>query len=289
MVVLAVAVGLLLAAEPEDARDRAREAFAEGQTLYRAGNFAAALSAFQRAEAASPSPAAIYNVARCQERLGRLDEAVASYERYLAAAPDAPDHDAVAGHVVELRRQIPPQGRLRVSVEPPSAAVTVDQGPSQPAPVDRLLPAGRHAVRAELSGYSPADREVDLVAGGTVQLELTLKPLETEPETTRAPDGAVSERVPPPPTRAGGERRWTYVALTVAVLCVGTALAFGASAQNAQDALHARVHSQAEAQQLYDSANARATAANGFYVGAAVAGAAAVTLFFVEPTLGRSP
>jgi tetratricopeptide (TPR) repeat protein len=288
MVVLAVALGLLLATESQDARDRAREAFGEGQTLYRGGNYAAALEAFQRAEAAVPSPAAIYNVARCQERLGQIDQAVASYERYLAAAPDAPDHDAVAGHVVELRRQIPPQGRLRVSVDPPRATVAVDQGTPEPAPLDRMLPAGHHAVRAELSGHTPAERGVDLVAGGTVQLELTLRPLEPEPEATRAPAAAVSEQVPPPPPRPG-ERRWTYVSLTVAVLCVGTALAFGASAQNAENALHSRVHNQAEAQQLYDTANARATAANGFFVGAAVAGAAAGTLFFVEPTLGRSP
>jgi len=288
MVVLAVAVGLLLATEPEDARERAREAFAQGQTLYRAGDFAGALAAFEEAQSAVSSPAALYNIARCQERLGRTAEAIAGYERYLAAAPEAPDHDAVAGHVAELRRQLPPEGRLRVAVEPPRATVAIDQGPPEEAPLERRLPAGRHQVRAELSGYTPAEREVDLVAGGNVQLELTLRPLEQE--TVRAPEGAVREQIPPPAPRASsGERRWTYVALTVAVLCLGTGLAFGASAQNAQNQLHARIHNQTDAQQLYDSANARATAANAFYISAAVAGAAAVTLFFVEPAAGRSP
>src|SRR5271166_3843319 len=101
MVALAVAVGLLLTTQAEEARDRARDAFSQGQELYRAGDYAGALSAFQSAEALSPSPAAEYNIGRCHERLGQLAEAVAAYERYLAEAPDAPDHDALAGHLVE--------------------------------------------------------------------------------------------------------------------------------------------------------------------------------------------
>jgi tetratricopeptide (TPR) repeat protein len=290
MVALAVAVGLLLAADPEGARDRAREAFTEGQALYRAGDFASALAAFQRAEEASPSPAAVYNIGRCHERLGQLPEAVAAYERYLSEAPAAADHDAVAGRVAELRRQIPAQGRLRVSVEPAGATVAIDQEAPRPAPVDSFLPAGKHAVRAELEGHAPGEREVDLVAGGSVQLELTLRPLEPEPGLVRAPDAAVRQEIPPAPNKSvSAQRTWTYVALTVAVLCAGAGLAFGASAQTAENQLHARVHSQVDAQQLYDSANARATAANSFYAGAAVAGAAAITLFFLEPALSPSP
>jgi tetratricopeptide (TPR) repeat protein len=290
MSALVAAVGLLLATDSGDARDRAREAFAQGQTLYLAGDFAGALAAFQQAESASPTPAAVYNIARCRERLGETAEAVAAYERYLAQAPDSPDHDAVAGHVAELRRQLPAEGRLRITVEPPGATVRVDQDAPEPAPVDRLLAAGHHAVRAELSGHTAAERDVELVAGGLVQLELTLRPIESPSATSRAPEAAVREQLPPAaPRSVSGERKWTYVALTVAVLCVGTALAFGASAQNAQDQLHARVHTQTDVQQLYDTANARATAANSFYVGAAVAGAAAITLFFLEPSLGSSP
>lgn len=289
MVALAVAVGVLLTTQAEDTRDRAREAFSQGQELYRVGDYARALAAFQSAEAAQPSPAAEYNIGRCHERLGQPAQAVAAYERYLVAAPAAPDHDVVAEHVAELRRQIPAEGRLSVSVEPPGATVTVDEAPSEPAPVDKLLPAGRHLVLAELSGHTPARRDVDLLAGGSLQLELTLPPLQVRAQD-QAPDGAVRQEVPPPPSHSGpGERKWTYVALSVAAAAVGVGLAFGATAQSAQNQLHSQIHTQATAQQLYDTANARATAANSFYAGAAVAGATAVTLFFLEPTLGRSP
>jgi tetratricopeptide (TPR) repeat protein len=288
MFAFAVAVGVLLTTQAEEARDRARDAFSQGQELYRAGDYAAALAAFQSAEAARASPAAEYNIGRCHERLGQLDEAVNAYERYLTEAPDAPDHDALAEHVAELRRQIPADGHLSVSVEPSGATVKVDQSPPEPAPVDKLLPPGRHVVLAELSGHTPAHRDVDLVAGGSLQLELTLRPL--EPPSNRAPEAAVREDVPPPaPRSVPGERKWTYVALTAAMVAVGVGLAFGASAQSAQNQLQSRIHTQAAAQQLYDTANARAAAANSFYAGAAVAGAAAVTLFFIEPALGHSP
>ncbi len=288
MVALALAVGLLLNTQPEEARDRARDAFTQGQELYRTGDFAGALAAFQKAEAIQPSPATQYNIGRCHERLGQLPDAVAAYERYLSEAPGAPDHDALAGHVAELRRQIPPVGHLKVSVEPPGASVTVDQAAPEPAPIDKLVPAGQHLVLAELSGYTPARRDVEVVAGGSLQLELTLRPVETPP-ATRAPDAAVRRDVPAPAPPPSGGRTWTYVALAVAVVAAGVGVGFGLSSKSAQDNLQSRVHTQAQAQQLYDTANSRAVTANGFYVGAAVAGAAAITLFFLEPAAGHSP
>ncbi len=287
MVALAVAVGLLLTTQAEEARDRARDAFTQGQEKYRAGDYTGALDAFQRAEVATPSPATEYNIGRCNERLGHLPEAVAAYERYLFEAPEAPDHEAVASHVAELKRQLPPEGRLVVSVEPPGASVSVDDRPPEAAPIEKLLPVGRHLVLAKLGGYTPVRRDVELVAGGSLQLELTLRPVEAE-SPTRAPDAAVHQDVPPPAPRPAG-RTWTYVALAVAAVAAGVGVGFGISSKSAQDTLQARVHTQVAAQQLYDTANTRAVTANAFYAGAAVAGATAVTLFFVEPTLGRSP
>jgi tetratricopeptide (TPR) repeat protein len=287
MVSLALVVGLLFTTQAEDARDRARDAFTQGQELYRAGDFAGALAAFQQAEEAAPSPAAEYNIGRCYERLGQPAAAVTAYERYLAQAPAAPDYDAVAARVVELRRQIPAQGRLTVSVEPGGATVSVDQTPPEPAPLDKLLPAGHHLVVAQLTGYTSIERDVELLAGGSLQLELSLRPLEPEVEA-RAPEAAVRQEIPPPAKPSAGERKWTYVALGAAVVFVATGIAFGASSQSAQEQLQSRVHTQVAAQQLYDTSNTRAAAANGFYAGAAVAGACALTLFFLEPALGHA-
>jgi len=162
------------------------------------------------------------------------------------------------------------------------------QGSPEPAPIDKLLSAGQHLVLAELSGYAPARRDVEVLAGSSLQLELTLRPVEAE-SLTRAPDAAVHQDVPPPTPRPSGQRTWAYVALAVAVVAGGVGVGFGISSKSAQDNLQSRVHTQVAAQQLYDTANTRAVTANAFYVGAAVAGATAVTLFFVEPGLGRAP
>ena len=288
MVALAVAVGLLLNTQAEEARDRARDAFAQGQELYRAGDYAAALAAFQSAQAAGPKPATEYNIGRCYERLGQLADAVVAYESYLTDAPDAPDHETVKAHVAELKGQAPPEAHLRVAVEPLNASVAVDQAASEPAPIDKLLPPGRHLVLAELNGYTPIRREVELLAGTSLQLDLTLQPVPVA-APTRAPDAAVHQNIPAPAPPPAPQRTWTYVALAVAVVAVGVGLGFGISSKSAQNNLQARVHTQVQAQQFYDTAHTDAVAANWFYAGAAVAGASAITLFFLEPKLGGSP
>jgi len=278
--------GLLLSTAPSDV-EQARADFERGAALYRAGDFRAALAAFEAAQTRAPAPQSLFNVARCQERLGQLAEAVESYGEYLVAAPDALDAPAVATHVAELQARLPLEASLRVAVEPP-ASVSVDGDLAGRSPVALRLKPGRHQVRAEESGYQALEREVDLAAGARIQLELSLVPLAPPPgANTRAPEAAVRDVVNPP-TR-GAPRRWTYVAAGVAGVCLAAGIGFGVSAQQAQNALKVGGPRSPEAvQQVYDTASARSAAANGFYVAAAITGAAALALYFIEPQLGSS-
>jgi tetratricopeptide (TPR) repeat protein len=279
---LAVAMaGLLLAALGGDV-DQARADFERGEALYRAGDFRGALSAFEAAQTRSPAPEALFNIARCQERLGQLADAVESYSAYLAAAPNAPDREAVASRIEDLRARLPLEASLRVTVEPPSS-VAVDGEAAGTSPVSLRLKPGAHQVRASQDGYQPLEREVDLAPGARVQLELALVPLVPNVTATeRAPEGAVRNTVGPATGRQ--PRRWTYVAAGIAAACLAGGIGFGISASQAEDTLkdgHPR--SQEAVQQVYDTAVARSAAANGFYIAAGVAAAAAVTLFFLEP------
>ncbi len=276
--------GLLLSTAPSDV-EQARADFERGADLYRAGDFRGALAAFEAAQARAPAPQSLFNIARCQERLGQLAEAVESYGEYLASAPDAPDRNAVAAHVAELEARLPLEASLRVTVEPP-ASVSVDGDPAGRSPVALRLKPGRHLVRAAEEGYQPLDREVDLAAGGRIQLELSLVPLLSPSVASgRAPDAAVRDAVTPAPKAA--PRRWTYVAAGVAGVCLAAGIGFGLSARQAENTLKDGVPRSPEAvQQVYDTANARSAAANGFYVAAAVTGAAAIALYFIEPHLG---
>jgi len=280
-----VMAGLLLSTLPGDV-EQARADFERGAALYREGDFRAALAAFEAAQARAPAPQALFNIARCQERLGQLAEAVNSYEAYLVAAPTAPDRDAVSARIEELRARLPLEASLRVSVEPPSA-VAVDGQEAGLSPVSLQLKPGTHTVRATQDGYQPQDRQVDLGPGARVQLELSLVPLAVVGGQERAPEAAVHDAVAPLPKPPG--RRWTYVAAGLSVACLAAGIGFGISANKAQGTLKdGTPRSQEAVQQVYDTANARSAAANGFYVAAGITGATAIALFFLEPHLGAS-
>jgi tetratricopeptide (TPR) repeat protein len=279
--------GLLLSATP-DAVEQARTDFERGAALYRAGNYREALSAFEEAQARSPAPQALFNIARCHDRLGEFVDAVEAYRAYLQAAPAAADRATVQARIDELQSRLPLQASLRVAVEPP-AAVSVDDGAPQPSPVAVQLAPGHHRVSARRDGYGPVDRDVDLAPGSRVQLELSLAPLVAGSAPIRAPEAAVRDAVgATAPHR--GERRWTWVATGLSAVSLAAGVTFGISAQQAQATLRdGTQRTQEQVQQIYDSAQARSTAANSFYIAAGVCGAAAVALFFLEPNFGSAP
>ncbi|HZX42827.1 MAG TPA: tetratricopeptide repeat protein [Myxococcaceae bacterium] len=282
-----VMAGLLLSTPPGDV-EQARADFERGAALYRAGDFRAALGAFEAAQARAPTPQALFNIARCQERLGQLADAVDSYSAYLASAPDAPDHTAVSARIDELRARLPLEASLRISVEPP-ASVAIDGEPAGLSPVSARLRPGPHRVRATQEGYQPLERDVELAPGARVQLELSLVALvPSVAATERAPEGAVRDTVAP--VARTQPRRWTYVAAGLAAACLAAGVAFGLSAHQAQDTLKdGTPRSPEQVQQIYDTAVARSNAANGFYAAAGITGAAAVALFFLEPHFGAPP
>ena len=275
--------GLLLSTPPGDV-EQARSDFERGAALYRAGDFRAALEAFEAAQARAPTPQTLFNIARSQERLGQLADAVDSYSAYLAAAPSAADRAAVKARIDELRARLPLEASLRVSVEPPSA-VAVDGEAAGLSPVSVRLRPGSHRVRATQDGYQPLERDVELAPGARVQLELSLVPLIPPLATTEVPEAAVRNTVAPAPKAA--PRRWTYVAAGLAAACLAAGISFGISANKAQDTLKdGTPRSPDQVQQVYDTAVARSAAANGFYAAAGVAGATAIALFFLEPHFG---
>ena len=78
------------------------ELFEESERSYQEGRFEQAIDLLEQAYAIDADPILLYNIARAQERLGRFDEAVETYRRYLEAAPNAPDREDVARRIDEL-------------------------------------------------------------------------------------------------------------------------------------------------------------------------------------------
>ncbi len=85
-------------ASPNAAAARARAA---------AGDCKSALDLFDRAIEGSIDPTLRRDRGACHEKLGNTYAAVEDYRAYLAAAPDAPDHEAVEGRLKDLEDTLP--------------------------------------------------------------------------------------------------------------------------------------------------------------------------------------
>ena len=69
-------------------------------------------------------------------------------------------------------------GGLSITTDPPGAVVFVDgreYGPAAPALDLRNLPAGRHAVRAEMAGYHPYECDIEVAGNRITERLLTMK------------------------------------------------------------------------------------------------------------------
>lgn len=73
----------------------------KGSAAYQAGHYQAALDAFSH----SQSPDASYNLGNAQARLGKIDEAIASYEKALKQNPDNTDAKANLELLKKLKQQ----------------------------------------------------------------------------------------------------------------------------------------------------------------------------------------
>jgi tetratricopeptide (TPR) repeat protein len=102
------------ATAPVNAVDEAHQHFLAGEAAYRAGHWADALEQFSAGFGLDPRPEFLLNLAQTRRHLGRLDEAIANCESFLAVAPTSP----LAGQVWKLlgelreRRRAVERGRV---------------------------------------------------------------------------------------------------------------------------------------------------------------------------------
>lgn len=124
--------------QPDDpVTARAKIHLEAGVAYFNDGRYADAEREMVRAAELRPVPELMYNLAQCQERLGALERAVASYRAYVVGRPNAADVAEVERHMAELTGRIREQGPSQAAVpsaavEPPPAAL-VKSAPASPA------------------------------------------------------------------------------------------------------------------------------------------------------------
>ncbi len=288
------------AAEAE-VTQQAKVHFRRGTELYRQARYREAIGEFEAAYRLRPHGVIQYNLAQCHERLGDLAAALGAYHEYLRAVPEAEDRATVNAAMANLAARLGASGvqQLLIHSDPDGAEVRVDGQARGRTPFSAALPLGTHRIEVVQPGYATVRRELLLTPDRSVELDLSLA--REEPPAARAkPDLSVAGVVPPSgkgaPTLAGEPlapppevkasyepgRRWTWVAAGVAAAALAGGVAYGLAARSASDQLRSSEHTGATAQQLADTASSRARNANILYGLAGAAGAAGVTLFFVE-------
>ncbi|GMV38392.1 MAG: hypothetical protein AMXMBFR64_01080 [Myxococcales bacterium] len=117
---------------PEDAREEAfKRHVGVGIEAFTAERFAEALEAFQAARAIREVPNLVFNVARCLEKLGRNEEAITAFERFLALpGSEASERTRALKHLQALRDEM----ALRAAQDPGRSPVRVPVADDAPDP-----------------------------------------------------------------------------------------------------------------------------------------------------------
>ncbi len=229
---LAGGVLALLVASPALAALQWYEHYTRGIAFEERGAWADALEAFQAAARVVPVPAKRiqtegrdfifdydpdYHIALCLTELDKPHLAVARLKAAARArVTPGPRLEALWRRIqAEIARKkangappapaptrTPASGQLSVQSDPPGAAVTVDGTTAGTTPLGPLLVApGNHLVRAEASGFAPAEERVTVAAGANATLVLRLEPTHAARTAASAPPHPPRAAAPSPPPR----------------------------------------------------------------------------------------
>ncbi len=89
----------------------ARILFESARTAFNAGDYATALARFKQAYEASARPGLLFNIATTLDRLRQDDEALATFERFLAADPGVANRAEIEARIRSLRAAIETRDR----------------------------------------------------------------------------------------------------------------------------------------------------------------------------------
>ena len=125
-------------------KDLARDLYQEGSRLYDQADYAGAIVAFEKAYAAYPAAALLFNLAQAHRLMGpaHCEQALDYYERYRKAPESAHDREEVDVHMAEMRgcvRAAQASARERAA-EPPAPAPAPAPPPREEPPPARERP-----------------------------------------------------------------------------------------------------------------------------------------------------
>lgn len=122
------------AADPNE--QRALELFEQGRKAYKEGRYDDAVTLLKQSYELKQEPVLQYNLARAYESLGRLDEAVTAFQRYLDETQEIPDRVEIAAKVQNLKARIEADQKAKAPPPPPTPKPTPTPAPDEGAKVN---------------------------------------------------------------------------------------------------------------------------------------------------------
>jgi len=219
-------------------KDAARKAYGEGDTAFKAGDFAAAYAGFSKANELIPSPQAAYWTAKAIDGQGKIPEAITAYENLLAdpgiaALGDEKTNDAKA-RIADLKSKL--VGEISVQTTPMGATISID-GTPQPGetPMIVKLPPGPHKITLVAAGFEPKELDVDVKGGQKTEQKLEL--VAKAPPPPPPPEPVVEAPAPPPPPPPPPPRSKVPAYITLGIAGAGAVVGtiFGIKALGAKN------------------------------------------------------
>ena len=269
--------------------DEARRLFHEAVDADRALDPARALALYQRALAIASSPQILFNIASCEERLGRLQAAAKTYR--------AAEADAATLHNEEVAREararlthldaVTPRLRLVLPADVEGIDVRLDDVTLRITTAATLVDPGSHRLVAR----SADGRVFELTFHVNEREERTIE-VRFATERPATPAMRPVTEAPSPPSPPGPSYVPAIVGGAVTVVLgvlAGSTFAVGRSKKNRYQDLNAgpTPGTEDERRKLKDDGEALYVASTVFGVSAGVVGAATITLL-VRAVIGKT-
>ncbi len=180
-----------------DTPEQGKTLFNAGAQAYAAGDFKAAIQAFDECYRLDPRPGVLFSIAQAHRRQYYVDKrpeqlklAIQNYRDYLSRVTDGGRRADAAQALAELEPvaerlgaspaapaapSAPVETRLMVSSPTREAMVSVDSQKAMPAPLITEIKPGKHALHLTAPGYFDEDREINASAGGVAALDIALR------------------------------------------------------------------------------------------------------------------
>jgi tetratricopeptide (TPR) repeat protein len=122
-----------------DVEEKARQAFARGEKLYKSQKYAEAVTAFEEGYRIKPAPAFLFDLGMTYQAMGDSQKAIEKFRAYLKATPTAEDRAAVEAVIASeekklAQRATAPAAAAVATTTKTAAATTTAAAAATPAP-----------------------------------------------------------------------------------------------------------------------------------------------------------